>query len=168
MRLNPARGFIFVTVLIILQMLSLNSLYVLMHAATIMKKNTHRWQSQQTEWFAYKLMNQLEANIEASSQVCDIPVMSAVDFSSQALSWWEANTCSDNRNEIRYYYAVEPLGEDACGVINHHVASYKRITLNIPNQYLLQSTVAVPVISTAACQDHPHIVRAGRQMIRIL
>lgn len=164
-----SRGFILLTVLIFLQILSLSSLYSLMHITSVTKKNTQQWQSQNTQWRAYQIIKKLEMRVAASSQISIIPVMAAVDISHQSLSWWELNTCSDNLGEIRYYYAVELLGSDMCGRINNQfAATYMRITLNIPNQSLLQSTIAVSGAETPACQGKPHLVYLGRQMVRVL
>lgn len=171
------RGFAFIVVLFFLQLVSLTSLFGLSQISVTMKKNLHEWDSEFYASIVDKMLQEVEARQISGANECSIPTIPGYELLHQPLSWWEANTCSDNMNEIRYYYAVELLGKDTCSVIGQMssqrmAASYERITVyaqptGMHGKYLIQSTIAIPSGEAPLCQGKPHKVSIGRQMSRI-
>lgn len=173
-------GFVLITVLIFIQILSLTSLYGFMLAKANMRSNDHLWQGYQYRLQGHKFLQQREAKIGQERVRCAINIVPAPILAQQSIEWWQLNTCSANVAGISYYYAVEFLGDDPCGVIGTNdnkqllIASYYRISLYlVPDKlkgakYLLQSTVALPVLQTIICQNKLHAVKSGRQMWREL
>jgi hypothetical protein len=149
-----------------MQIFSLMSLYSITTATAIMRSNNHLWQGMQFRLKSARILQRLEKNI--LSNTCSIPITAATEIARKDMAWWQLNACRDNVNGIQYYYVMESFGVDPCAVVGNSVATYYRITLYaLPelkrSRYLLQSTVALPVAQTSACQQKNHAVTPGRQ-----
>lgn len=170
-------GFIFIAVLIFLQLVSLTSLFGIMQTSVMMKKNIHQWDNIFYNRFSDTVLKKIEERQVAGISECLIPIMPAYVLLHQTHSWWETHTCSDNLDEIRYHYAVELLGTDDCSVIHHAsnqpmAATFERITVYVKPKgmhakYVIQSTIAVSSDVVSLCQSGPHEVNVGRQMWRM-
>ncbi len=177
--MHTQRGYIFFIVIVFLQIFSLVSLYSLEEIRNNIKSSAHYWQGYQYRLLVKNELQQLEMRIIQSAS-CVISHVSAIDLKKRSLTWWQANTCHDIVNGIRYYYAVEALDEDECAIAETSgnqsslIAQYFRISLlALPHKlkgagYLLQSTVVKPVVSAKVCSGQTHHVTAGRQMWREL
>lgn len=173
-----AHGFVFLTVLIFLQLFSLMGLYGLMHSATTIKINQHSWQREMDLFTAQHILHELEENFLHGNITCVIHRISATTLIYQPVSWWQQYACRDHANEIEYYYAVEVMGKDPCGGMSMVdqsqivIPKYYRITLfmlsaNIKNaKIILQSTIVKPTDEISACAGKMHQVMSGRQMWR--
>lgn len=181
MKVRYSSGFIFVTVLIFLNVFSLLSIYGLMQLSESLKKNARFMEYNRYYLECDKILKRLEAQRAQGIDGCTIPIMPATELSKQPISWWQLNTCSDNVSGIRYYYAVELLGDDACAwikkAINNPLVTvrYERITLYAlvdkiaGAKYRIQSTIVIPNHSmVSSCNTKPHWVHEGRQMWREL
>lgn len=171
-------GFVLVTVLLFLQVFSLISLYGLMYASTTMKRNDHLWYGYNDRLKSNQFLQKLESGVVLDPAACNIPVTPSPVLARKPISWWQLHTCSANADGIRYYYAVESLGDDPCGVTEKGnrnqwlIANYYRITLfMLPDKlkgakYLLQSTIALSGVQALACEGNLHRVKPGRQTWR--
>jgi len=178
MIITSIQGFIFNTVLVFLSLFSLTSLYTFMHISESMKRHERFWVNYHYRIRANQILKKIEQEQLQGRERCIIPNFHVTELSAQSLSWWELNTCSANVNEFRYYYAVELLGEDVCGIIKKNVhqlftAKYERVTLYaIPDKvanakYMIQSTVAIPNHKIdSPCNNAYHPVYEGRQSWR--
>jgi hypothetical protein len=170
--LKTQQGYILLTVLIFMQICSLASLASLLHTANVFKLNNHIWQSYILQYRAHSILQKLEKEIELKPN-CRIPITSSFTLTKQSLEWWKTHACVDHIQGLLYYYVIEALDIDECGLINSmntvRVAAYYRITLFTLSdklRYLLQSTVALPLKPVQACQKKWHHVESGRQMWR--
>lgn len=180
MAYQRSNGFVLFTVLIFMQLFSLMSIYGLTTAAIALKINQHRWLRDQYSSAANQILHDLENNLLRDESICMIPVLSAAWIAKQSLVWWQQHACSGNFGEMRYYYAVEWLGKNDCGVISKIdnnqwlTANYYRITLFLlPNRFpgsklILQSTIAKPSANIPSCPGKTYSVIIGRQMRREL
>jgi hypothetical protein len=163
-------GFILMTMLIFLQIFSLISLYGLTRAHVAMKKNNYFWKMSLQKLKAKMMLKQLE---KRDLSLCMIPTTSVTTLTQKSRKWWERNACSEAGNGIYYYYAVESLAIDACGIMEKaQIAHYYRITLFVLFdklglfKYFIQSTIARPENKITDCHDQPHFIQNGRQMWR--
>jgi hypothetical protein len=180
MSVKYSSGFIFVTVLIFLNLFSLLSIYSFMQLSEALKKNDHFFQNKRDSIEIYKILKLIETQRVQGIGGCIIPITPAMELAMKPISWWQLNTCSDNVSGIRYYYAVELLGNANCAfikkVINNQLISvkYERITLYAladkitGAKYRIQSTIAIPNDEISSCNTKPRWVHEGRQMWREL
>ncbi len=173
-----SQGFVFLTVLVFLQILSLLGLSSLMNISTLSRSFIHDWQKTEFLMIADKVLRTLEENVKADGSLCLIPRTSSDALVKKPLSWWRTHTCHGNLHQIRYYYAVESLGADPCGIVSQNddndklVAHYYRLTLlaltNNKNDASmhLQSTMVTSTVATTKCIGKSHQVLLGRQMVR--
>ena len=161
--MQQSKGFVLFYVLIMLQVFSLISLYSITTATNNIKANHHLWQGITLKLKSAELLQKLEMNIQTVATHCSINT--TVDIAKKDKAWWQINACHDKVNDIPYYYLVGLLGDDPCAVMgNNMVARYYRITLYLSEyRYQLQSTIALPVLKTLACQQKIHTVMQGRQ-----
>lgn len=172
------RGFILLAVLVFLHIFSLIGLLSFINVSTEIKSNVHQEQKNELMRMAKQILNSLEKQVAAGVVTCVIPLMAAAEMSKKPFSWWQFNTCHGNLLKIRYYYGIELLGNDACGLIsqNHDnqnlIANFYRISLLVlpektnNTKIRLQSTMATSLKSRFPCQGNRHRVVLGRQMWR--
>ncbi|TAK78791.1 MAG: hypothetical protein EPO11_00910 [Gammaproteobacteria bacterium] len=160
MSLSKSKGFTLFVVLIFLQIFSMMGLYGLTTVALIIKMNQDEWQREVNVDNARTVLYGL-TTIDGLN--CFIPITSPSALAKQTMDWWQSNACSGNSAGNPYYYVVESLGKDACGVIGGQIAAYYRVSLRF-GTILLQGTLAQGD-EMASC-DQPHHVVAGYQMWR--
>jgi hypothetical protein len=172
-------GFVLLTVLVLLQIFSLMGLYGLTQASLALQRENVRWQREEYARLSGQILGRIETGHVIDSGSCRILVTPVSKLAEKPESWWEINTCSDNFSGIRYYYAIESMGSDSCGIVGLEagkhllIAHYYRISLLIiPHDkkaeaaLLLQSAVIRPGKPVDSCDHSPHIVYTGRQMRR--
>jgi|WetSurMetagenome_2_1015567.scaffolds.fasta_scaffold381318_2 hypothetical protein len=165
-------------VLVFLQLFSLSSLYVMLHAANAVKRSHHHWLRDRYLQLGHVILRDIERGFLERYSTCSIPASLAESFIKKPVSWWKQQACSDKVGEVDYYYVVENLGQHPCHVIisgNHDwVASYHRVTLlMLPDKMrgakiLLQTTFVTSTGELSACTDKRYRVFAGRQLLREL
>lgn len=169
-------GYVLLIVLIFLQLITLLGLFGLETCAIELKMNGQIYERLQLSQLAKQALSLLEDTVEYSS--CIIPQTDWIDRRSG--EWWLQYACSDNLSGFRYYYVIEKLGNDPCGLIgnvnNQSVsANYYRTTLRaLPTDkkapaLMLQSVVAKPNDDVHnICLYATHHVKEGRQTLREL
>jgi hypothetical protein len=164
-------GFVLLMVMVFLLIFSALSLYGLTRAASTIK-NIHRMQQFQIATMqAEKILDRIEY---AEMEPCVIPTIAADEFANKPLSWWERTVCGGKEKNLKYHYVVEALGNVPCATLNDGTARYQRITLfALPAlckgaTILLQSTVIKPGVSNLSCEEPHHLVKPGRQMLRVI
>jgi len=172
-------GFIFLAMLIFLQLFTSLSVYGLMRISGTLQRDQHLWQRESNVISGQRILRNIEKNIASGSVACIIPITPAEQLIKKSELWWYLHACSHSVGEIHYYYAVELLGEDTCGFVMNHtnqtiIADYNRITLYLLSDKLgggkliLQSTITIPLKQTTPCHGKIHGVGLGRQMWREL
>lgn len=171
-------GFVLLIVLVFLQLFSLLGLYGLTTASITTRTNRHLWQRDRDLLVSKKLLHDIENQLSADSLTCVIQRLSRSVLARKPISWWQQNACSGNLIEMRYYYVMETLGNDPCGVLGKDdnnqavIPKYYRITLYVlPDKMrraklILQSTMAKQSEERSICSGTPHQVELGRQMWR--
>jgi hypothetical protein len=176
-KITSTNGFVFFILLLFLQIFALISLYGWMVVNLNLKNNMHLWQREMFFHTSENILLRLKDNLPFLLSHCPITILSPHYLSLQPISWWQSHACSAKLNEISYYYVVEPLGKDPCGIINNDtnsvfIADYYRITLFALSdktqiaKLILQSTFVKPEKSTLPCMDKLHFVTKGLQMCR--
>src|SRR5579871_5487006 len=115
--MHHLRGFILLIVLVFLQIFALMGLYALTQASLSMKRNNTLWERLVNLRLADKILKEIETNDVVESNNCNIPMTPSSELAVKPEWWWQFNTCRDNLRDIRYYYAVESMGSDACATI---------------------------------------------------
>ena len=178
MNRQAMNGFTLVIVLLFLQLFSLLGWTLLTSTSMTIKVNAHRWQHQENVYWANQILTELELDLLLMLPDCRVPITPWAMLTREPFTWWQQHGCSGNLNEIRYYYVVEWLDKDPCGVIDKDeknqglIANYYRITLLVSPKkmkaatILFQSTVAKGAHDTSSCRGQLHNVTLGRQMRR--
>lgn len=189
-------GFVLISILILMLILSLFGLYALVSAGLSIKTQTDNWDEYNLRSTANAILKSIENKCGADTMHCYIHNTNPNFFTTQPLSFWQTQSCSGSFKHVRYYYVIENLGDDPCSMIiakkafmsssnagqmknsetvsNDTIAQYYRITLFslIPHKahILLQSTVAKAKKSeNVVCGDQGgHLVAMGKQMQREL
>ncbi len=174
------QGVTLIIVLIFLQMLAALSLYALENVTISTRLVNAYWQYSVQQERDMRLLRQLERSDITQTTHCLLPVIPVAVLLSRSHDWWEAHACSSNLMGIRYYYAVEFLGNDPCASITSQslaigpmTAAYYRLTLVIwptssAPRRLQQSTLVKAVRDSSVCEGRMHTVRLGRQSWRML
>ncbi|MBV9575637.1 MAG: hypothetical protein JO149_03335 [Gammaproteobacteria bacterium] len=175
---KPAHGFVIIAILILLQICAWIEILALQNVTHELQQSAVFWRKEIDLTFVNSLLAHIEKYFLIEWPACQVPRMSVGAAVKKPLSWWKSYGCSGNFSEIRYYYAVEWLGKDACAVakksnaIQFGAMEYYRITLlAFPEsikrtKILLQSTVAFLSDEIGPCQEKFHFVDPGRQMWR--
>lgn len=169
------RGFVLPAVLVFLQLFSWLSVSSLMMVSMDIKSQVHQWQKQEYLMQTHLILEHLEDELSAGIVTCLISHYTAAEMAKKPLAWWQAHTCHGYFQKVSYYYAVESLGMDVCGIVSEknneqkRIANYYRIRLlSLPDkqkntQLRLQSTLVVGANAAASCQGEEHPVTLGRQ-----
>ncbi len=127
----------------------------------------HRYQMM--KW----VLRQIESDPELDQLLCRIPITSVRDMASYSTRWWQTYGCRKTEKNRLYYYAVEYMGNDDCGVMSDvDAASYYRITLvtidDLTDEagWMIQSSIVLPHKRMYPCAGYAHHVAAGQQMLR--
>ncbi len=171
--MQSERGFVFISILIFLQIFSLLSMYELLAAANMMKRIGEQEQHEKYVLTADQCLKELEAGMPHSIPACIIQTIPSAELARKPLTWWQQHTCHANSHQIQYYYAIEALGRDDCGMVDDSsVANYYRNTIYLLANKLkhahivLQSTIVLADHANSSCQRIAHHVKLGRQMSR--
>jgi len=171
-------GYVLISVLVFIQVFSIISMFALVYVFDSIKRNNHQWIGYVYRLKGHEILRQLETKIESDQAICLLPTIPAPLLAHKPISWWKLHTCSDNVSQIRYYYAIEFLGNDPCGEMGKNVmnqplmARFYRITLYLPPdtlqgaKYIIQSSVALPAVQTSVCKGKLHTINPGRQAWR--
>lgn len=169
-------GFIFLSVLIFLQIFSLLGLYERLNLSDQLKKMRHQQQRQTNLQFAQYIMRRKINELSLTKFPCYITTIPAKELATKPLFWWKQTACTGNLQKKRYYYVLEELGNDPCASIDNAklnlIAHYIRMTLYLLTDQIesapmiIQSTIALSDQSNAICQGAFHRVKTGRQMWR--
>jgi hypothetical protein len=96
----------------------------------------------------------------------------------QSMQWWQAYACQYRGANQIYYYVIESLGRDDCGVVSERDKDFVihdyQVTVNLIDRsgqqslMLLQHVYAVTAPRTMDCQSSYHLVKPGLQSEQIL
>jgi len=170
-------GFVLFTTLIFLQIFSMLSLYGMTTSRLLLKAETQRWEKIKTVNMTKILLRQIEDSLLIELPACLVSPTTSQALIKQPIAWWQQVACSGILARNQYYYVVEFLGKDACGMMNAVTrisAQYYRITLYFQPHHawganiLLQSTLAKESDEFSSCTQQLHKVSPGEQMWREL
>jgi hypothetical protein len=153
-------GIILLLVLVFMPLIVLLSWCALANVMFAMKTSKMLNQRNQAFHVALSALHQSETELISTLPHCLIPQTETNQLITKSLAWWQsAETCAGNFQRFKYYYVVEPLGDDACASIENTqaTAAYFRMTL------LLQSTVVRASDLQQLCEGAHHLVKMGRQ-----
>ena len=173
---KSSQGWIFLIVLFFLHLFSFMSLYSLTILSLTFKMNHHIWQQQMELMDANHILSHLESRLLVEDAHCVLPFIPSREVQKKSISWWKQSTCHDNLGGSEYFYFIEHVGNDACGLIEKlngnqvMAADYYRITLALFRfkKILLQSTFAKSQRVEFSGHDEVHKIIVGRQMWREL
>lgn len=161
--------------LIFIQIFLLMGLYSLVNTSLVVKLTHHSFDRKTYLTKAIYFQKHLEVSLNLKTNHCGIPVMNSSLLASASVLWWRQHTCSGKFDGIRYYYAIESLGKDACGVIRKIndkltvIANYYRLTLMVlpikayGPKIILQSTLVKGSEEIFSCTNQVHSVKLGHQ-----
>jgi len=173
------RGYVLITVLVFLQLLSCLGLYELASVSTTLRESQRYWSHELEVLKATDILTKLETNVLSGNLTCLVPNISSSELAKKPETWWEQKTCYQSHSQA-HYYMVESLGDDPCGIMSKNqsnqviTAHYYRITLLMiidkikGAKLILQSTLAKLGSDTLSCTEQMHRVILGRQMLRKL
>jgi Tfp pilus assembly protein PilX len=155
---------VFMPLIVMLSWCALANVMLAMQASQIVNQRNQSFNA------ALGVLHQLEAQLVSEIPHCIVPQAEASQLIAKSLAWWQsAETCAGNFQGFKYYYVVEPLGDDSCASIENiqATAAYFRITLflnaNSDAKIFLQSTVIRASDWQQLCQGTHHLVKLGRQ-----
>ncbi len=169
------KGFVLFSALLFLLIFSLLSLYSLSAVTLSTKANRDAYQAMQVKLQADHALTLAETEFRYGISYCLIEVTSLAKLAKLSQTEWQQRGCTGHLQAINYYYVVESLGIDPCGVVhknnNLFAADYYRITLlaesaDLIYKTLLQSTLVLASHQKPACQQVERQVKIGRQSWR--
>ncbi|MEO8402079.1 MAG: hypothetical protein ABI597_09855 [Gammaproteobacteria bacterium] len=170
---NSHTGFILITVLIFLQVLSLLGWYAVENVLLEIKTSRNFIKQSRLLNHAELFLEQIEQEVLVQLPSCQISPMNPEATMNQTITWWQSVSCAGNFQRFQYYYIVESLGADPCAYLAHNRSSadYYRITLfftseSIQSKVFLQSTIVLPIQLSQQCNEKRHEVQLGRQSWR--
>lgn len=173
------RGYVLLTILVFLQVISMAGLFSLTRARYILKTAYQHWLMQQDRQSSELALIDIESVVLQRQLLCQLPVTTMQAIKDKTLAWWRQTGCEIIKNENEYRYVIEDLGLDVCARLKSAgdqplVADYIRITLFVLPQdikgakILFQSVIVKAVASAKHCSETLHYVNQGRQMLREL
>jgi hypothetical protein len=173
------RGYILLTILVFLQVISMAGLFSLARARYILKAAYQHWLMQENGHRSQLVLADIESEVLQRQLLCKLPITTMQDIKDKPPAWWRQTGCEMIRNENEYRYVIEDLGLDVCARLKSIseqplAADYIRITLfALPQdikgaKILFQSVIVKAVASTKNCSMTLHYVNQGRQMLRDL
>ena len=171
-------GFILPIVLVIVESLMLYGLSAALLNKQLIKEKSDAMIAMERANKANKLLLNIESSVRFDELSCYLPTMIGVNIRLLPDNWWQQHGCQVSEGNQLYYYVIESLGADVCGLMSEisgkrvDMANYYRITLtdvgNSSSQsgMMWQMTVAEPQSGLYQCKEQAHIVKAGRQMWR--
>lgn len=176
--LSKYQGYILFIVLIFLLIFSFTGLHSLMYTTQMIKITHHRIKKENNMHIAQQILKRLELYSMKESFLCEIYPMPAFELADMSISWWIHHGCHGQFNSMQYYYTIEPLGVDSCGIIkknkynDYSIAEYTRLTLymltdqSAIGRIILQSTIVKSTQGNSSCHHPFHVIHLGRQMLR--
>lgn len=151
-------------------------LYAMQNGFLMQFVNHNQWRRQAQLHKAESILQQIERN---HTKQCYISSASRSYLLAQSLDWWKSRPeCTGMKENDRYFYVIEALGESPCAYINDSKIDkspyYYRITLlflsskNEEEKHILQSTIIKMDNTLRKCEGKLHKISPGRQMWRIL
>lgn len=109
---NPVKtqGIVLISVLFLLQIISMLGLYFLQASLLLQRVNHTYWQHYTLFNFANTMLRQVELNEHIESERCVIPKTSHLSI--QSWEWWETYACHQVTQLESYYYVIEPLSSN--------------------------------------------------------
>lgn len=172
-KMTYINGYVLISILLIMQVSVLFSLYAL-EASWIEGKISHDFlQQYEMTHQAEIVLTQIEGATQQQLPDCMLSVVKQSRWRSLPLSWWQNQSCTGNFQSFEYYYVIESLGVSPCAYINQSkgtVAEYYRLTLFEINKInhdkiLLQSTLIKEGKASSSCDTGKHTVALGRQSL---
>lgn len=159
------QGFIFIYVLIFLQLGVLFSYYSYHSLITQLKIIERNAEQIKKINFAKKMLNEVSL-----TSYCYITLTSLDDLKNKPLTWWQQSSCQTNDHS---YYVIEDLHDDPCAkIINTEglAAHYFRVTILVWDKLKLyyQASLIRGEKITRACQSQAHDVSNGVQAEQII
>ncbi len=169
--LKPQSGFILFYALLILQMMIGISTYMVHNALQEIKMNQSSWRHQQQATLTEQLLTQTEKMLQTHTSSCMIPHTATEDLLGRPVDWWELYSCQGQLSQVKYYYVIEDIMQDACAEVigqDQLGARFFRITLvsySIKNKekWILQSMTLKSDNGQDQCHGSHHQVNPGRQ-----
>jgi hypothetical protein len=171
-------GYVLLLTLVFMQLFACLGLYSLLSMAVELKTSRHRILRELVGAKARDMVRAIEADVMRGGMDCVFPLEPSSFIKMKPTEWWQQHACLSDVGKYKFYYRVEALGVDPCGLIyadsNKIVASeYYRVTVNfLPTEegekikLFLQTVLAKPASQPLSCVDQQHSVTPGRQMIR--
>lgn len=164
-------------VLVFLPLLSLLGLHGLSNETKRARATHHEWQRTLAKSAALQALNYIEEQLTQSAWLCFISPVPTITLIKQPFFWWQRMACAGEIEDIHYYFVVEALGKDECGVapvnnVNLTVKYYRITLLALPDKLkgakiTLQTTVALSTGERPSCPGKMRTVMLGRQMQRL-
>jgi hypothetical protein len=165
------KGFILVTVLLLLSVVTFLSITSFDYAQMILKTADSYWKYEQQKIAFLKKLPDIEAKLE--DRMTKIPCIVNPNFpnyyAEQSDAWLEAHACSLNN----FYYVVEILSDKICAELMPHELYYLRIAritmvhIDTYTHNYLQSTYISKRGRAIYCENKSKIHELGRQGIRL-
>jgi hypothetical protein len=175
------QGHVLIIVLVFLMIFSFMGLHSLIYTAEMIKTTHDKITKDNNLLSANQLLKQIENHLVSSTSPCMVPLMPAFMFAKKPLFWWQHYGCHGRFRDAEYYYVIEFLEKDSCGIIkekqyNDNLAFFQRVTLcfsprqSIVEKIILQSTIVKPIEreNTITCPNRTRVLRVGRQTLRRL
>jgi hypothetical protein len=171
--MRHSQGFVLFAVLLLVQLLTLISLYALTAARLEWRGDSIARQHNAMLELSQSLLKRIDPLVV--SQTCLIEYTFPQKLSTVPLSWWQQNACSGIYKKKPYYYVIERLAVDDCALVDGEIRQIidYRITLYWPSQRqwlpaIIQQETTKVSLNETACRDQVHPVQVGVQMIRQL
>ncbi len=166
-------GIVLILVLVFMQLIAMLSWCALANVLVTLKSTETIFERQRFFNIALIILHQAESQLITEIPTCLINPSEENQLVAKPLDGWQsAKTCAGNFQKLKYYYVVEPLGDDPCASIENTqaAAAYFRMTFlfrsNSGNaKFFLQSVVIRPSDLRKLCQGPQHLVKMGRQIV---
>ncbi|MDX1900842.1 MAG: hypothetical protein SFW66_02405 [Gammaproteobacteria bacterium] len=169
--MHKSKGFILVSLLIILQILALLGWYTIQNTILHLRASHNDFQRHSIEVSAEDRLNFIENQALQEAPTCLTPITTLSALKMHTLDWWQSKAVCHAVNFLYHFdYIFENLGENPCSLIQNPgtIAQYLRITLKTTDPLhettlFLQSIIAKPVHSSDPCLEQQEIILPGRQ-----
>ncbi len=170
--LKKNKGFILVSVLLLMQLLAILSCYALADSAAALQ--TSRLVLAHTlDFIAVEAaLGETEITLLQGEVACQISPISWTDLLQQPSAFWQTQACHAHQGTLHYDYIVETLALDPCLQLftadgQWQAAKLLRLTLRAAPSaqraaLFLQSTVATIGMTAEACTGTIYQIAAGR------
>ena len=171
-------GFVLFSVLIMMQMMIILFSMMVLSNGGLLKQTAQYYRMEWIFFAARKWMLSLATDLPSQYDQCLIRLPVNQRLQNQSRQWWQEHACHHREPGQNYYYVIESLGQDVCGLVsvddNTRVADYYRLTVNLfdwsgeQSLMLLQHVYAVAAHRMKDCESQAHSVKSGLQSGLIL